>query len=87
MIYVKTFEDGRIVRAVQMMFTGRLTVARDAESDKFGYDDMWCYNTLGEAIAAGHNWDGTGEPVGWHRHPPTGRRRPNGDAAKEYIAP
>jgi hypothetical protein len=26
-----------------------------------------------------------GEPAGWHRNPPTGRRRPEGDAAREYV--
>jgi hypothetical protein len=25
------------------------------------------------------------EPKGWFRHPRTGRRRPGGDPAKEYI--
>lgn len=27
------------------------------------------------------------EPSGWFRHPPTGRRRPDGDPSKEYINP
>lgn len=27
------------------------------------------------------------EPAGWHRHPATGRRRPDGDPSKEYINP
>lgn len=26
-----------------------------------------------------------GEPQGWFRHPVSGRRRPNGDASKEYV--
>jgi hypothetical protein len=37
------------------------------------------------AVLAAHEWDGTGEPVGWMRHPQTGRRRPDGDPAREYI--
>jgi hypothetical protein len=41
-------------------------------------------------------WDGTGEPQGWTRHVCSSqkfeeqggyRRRPDGDPAKEYIAP
>jgi len=32
-------------------------------------------------------WDGEGEPDGWHRHPHSGRRRSNGDAALEVIEP
>jgi hypothetical protein len=31
-------------------------------------------------------WDGDGEPDGWSRHPPTGRRRPGGDPDKEYVS-
>ena len=30
-------------------------------------------------------WDGTGEPSGWCRHPATGRRRPGGDPATEFV--
>jgi hypothetical protein len=30
-------------------------------------------------------WDGAGEPAGWMRHPATGRRRPDGDAGREYV--
>lgn len=37
------------------------------------------------AVAALIEWDGTGEPEGWIRHPMTGRRRPGGDASKEYV--
>jgi hypothetical protein len=30
-------------------------------------------------------WDGVGEPAGWFREPATGRRRPDGDPAREYV--
>ena len=30
-------------------------------------------------------WDGNGEPEGWYRHVPSGRRRPGGDPAKEHT--
>lgn len=30
-------------------------------------------------------WNGDGEPQGWERHLGTGRRRPGGDVAKEYV--
>lgn len=39
-----------------------------------GYGDRWCYKTYTQAREALEAWDGTGEPDGWHRHPPTGRR-------------
>ena len=31
--------------------------------------------------------DDESEPSGWHRHPATGRRRPDGDPTKEYVRP
>jgi hypothetical protein len=50
------------------------------------YEDRWCYDSFGAAWAAFEKWDGsTDEPAGWTMHPPTGRRRPRGIAAKEYI--
>ena len=41
----------------------------------YGYEDRWCYYTHDAALAALNAWNGTGEPIGWHRHPNTGRRR------------
>lgn len=32
-----------------------------------------------------NKWDGGGEPTGWMRNPKTGRRRPDGDAAQEWV--
>lgn len=51
--------------------------------------DRWCYATDTLAELAMTEWASRGfkgEPNGWHRHPATGRRRPNGDSSKEYIA-
>jgi hypothetical protein len=39
------------------------------------------------AVAALIAWDGKGEPEGWFRHPMSGRRRPDGDASREYTHP
>jgi hypothetical protein len=53
------------------------------------YDDSWCYDGWPSALAAVAAWDvegGQTEPEGWHRHPRTGRRRPDGDASQEYIS-
>jgi hypothetical protein len=48
--------------------------------------DQWEYDTQGAAMSAAVSWDGgTEEPDGWTRHPETGRRRPDGDASKEYV--
>ena len=53
--------------------------------DTIGYRDRWDYETESGVATALLTWDGTGEPTGWHRHPDSGRRRPGGDPAKEYV--
>jgi hypothetical protein len=51
------------------------------------YDNCWYYETPREAVLALELWDPRTEPEpkGWWRNPSTGRRRPGGDPAKEYI--
>ena len=66
------------------MFTWAVIVGH--VDDEWGYDDHWCYSSLFGAVAAANVFDGTGDPVGWHRHPRTGRRRPNGNPRLEYTA-
>lgn len=49
-------------------------------------EDMWLYTDRDSALQAAHQWDGTsGEPEGWSVHPPSGRQRPEGDPAREYV--
>lgn len=55
--------------------------------DFTGYENQWCYHSLDAARAALDAWDGVGEPAGWHRHPATGRRRPDGDPGREVVRP
>jgi len=58
--------------------------------DDFGYRDRFCYRDLSVALAALVDWRNRGfegEPIGWHRHPGTGRRCPDGDPTKEYVNP
>jgi hypothetical protein len=57
--------------------------------DWTGYDESWCFATRELAFHAIAEWRSRGfegEPEGWHRHPKSGRRRPEGDPAQEYIA-
>lgn len=52
------------------------------------YDNRWCFATKEMAVNAVAEWATRafeGEPEGWHRHPPTGRRRTDGDPSTEYI--
>lgn len=81
----KVFADGRVAYVVAMVYTYRLTISSSESAVSGCYDDGWCYTTEYQAVTALNNWDGQGEPTGWHRHPPSGRRRPNGDAAQEYV--
>ena len=47
--------------------------------DRTSIGDRWCYRTYPDALAALDAWDArTGEPDGWHKHPPSGRRRADG---------
>lgn len=50
--------------------------------------DAYCYDSRERAIEAAKVWTGEGDPLeGWNRHPNSGRRRPDGDPAKEHVAP
>jgi hypothetical protein len=48
-------------------------------------DDEWHFRDLKSAWHAVLGWNGRGDPVGWYRHPGTGRRRPDGTAESEHI--
>lgn len=76
--------DGRVI-VVYPLIMGTARVCIGPAGADF-YDDAWCYATPVEAIAACEAWDGEGDPpVGWFRHIGTGRRRPDGDPAREYV--
>lgn len=74
--------DGREWLIYSMIFTFRVTVGD--RNDAWSYDDYWCYHTLGDALVAVSDWDGTGEPDGWHAT--AGRRRPDGTPQSERPA-
>ncbi|WP_429565708.1 hypothetical protein [Paraburkholderia sp. MM6662-R1] len=65
------------------------SVAIIADLTEWGHGDRWCYQTFDDARAALDAWSGEEgtEPTGWTRHPDTGRRRPDGDAGREYFNP
>jgi hypothetical protein len=76
-----------LIDVMPMLFTAAIVVTPKAFP--LAYTDRWCYQSVTEAIAAAEAWVAAGptqrEPDGWHRHPPTGRRRPHGDPSSEYI--
>jgi hypothetical protein len=84
------YSDYRVFASGRDACIGRFafTVAILADMTPDGYSDRWCYPTIEQARSALEAWSGEHdtEPQGWHRHPTSGRRRPDGDAAREYIA-
>jgi hypothetical protein len=83
--FVKLVPPTQFIAILPLMYTAAIIRGRIADI-MTSYDDRWCFHGLDAAKAALDAWDGNGEPVGWHRHPSTGRRRPDGDPAREYIA-
>lgn len=78
--------DGRYAAIYPLMFTHAIIVGK--VGDRTGYDDRWCYEQDGSALAALVRWHldrFEGEPDGWHRNPKTGRRRPDGDQSQEHV--
>lgn len=78
----RRLEDARVVAVSRMLFNGRLIIGDDTY-----VHDAWCYASVPAALAAFAEWDPSKaeEPTGWTRHPASGRRRPDGDASKEYV--
>lgn len=85
-IEIRDLGDGRYAQASRLLF--HYTIKVGAIGDNFGYDDRYCYATLVGVLKALDEWNPATEkePNGWHRDPNTGRRRPDGDPNREYIA-
>lgn len=82
----KPIRDGSWYACIApFLFTHAIIIGRMRDTGM--YEDRWCYESYAKAKEALDAWDGEGEPDGWHRHPTSGRRRENGDASKERIAP
>lgn len=83
-LYYRAGADGREITVYPLvMGTVRLTVG---DQGACSFDDGWCYAYPAAGLLAAMCWDGHGDPPeGWFRHLRTGRRRPAGDPAREYI--
>lgn len=81
---IKRLADGRICAIMPMANIDVLAV----DINPWGHNDCYYYLHAGNAAARALDaWDGSHEPEGWFRHPPSGRRRPGGDASREYYQP
>jgi hypothetical protein len=80
--------NGRWCALYRLVFT--CAIIQGSMFDDSGYEDRWCFDSVDKAVLGLVKWiaqDFEGEPQGWHRHPDSGRRRPEGDASKEHINP
>jgi hypothetical protein len=90
-LYARVLPDGCILHLLRWRAAGlQLSVGW---GDGY-YTDCWIYDAEqpgADQVDAGWRaalgWDGEGEPDGWYRHPQSGRRRPGGDRAKEFVRP
>jgi hypothetical protein len=81
-VVMKTLPDGRICGVLRLLYHWTLHV----DIDPICYRERYCYETFEGAAKALEEWDGTGDPEGWHRHPESGRRR-DPKTGKEWFAP
>lgn len=58
-----------------------------ADPDASTFHDVWEYDSLARAMEAMRAWNPfyQPEPEGWVYHPASGRRRPLGNVAAEYV--
>ena len=86
MFHIWDFGDGTYIAVRPFIFTS--AIVRGVIGDYDEISDRWCYHSTIEAVLAAQNWlsdRSLPEPEGWHRHPMTGRRRPDGDPSQEYV--
>ena len=82
-LFRRTLADNRLIDVVPLTY-GRARLHIGA-ADASWYDDAWDYDDPATATLVAATWDGDGDPPGFTRHPASGRRRPAGDPAREYI--
>jgi hypothetical protein len=81
MTHYRQFDNGRDAAIQYYVYTYAIV----ADITECGHGERWCYLSLPRARAALAAWNGDGEPDGWHRAPYSGRRRPDGDPAREVV--
>jgi hypothetical protein len=82
--YFKQLPDGSLACICRFMFTYAIL----SGLNDCGYEDRWCYHNEILAMRCLDQWidhfDDQKEPIGWHRHPLSGRRV-NEDTGEIYI--
>lgn len=83
-LHRRVLEDGRVLTLDNTLGWGWLRLGVSLESGN-AWLETYYYESHRAAWRAALGWDGEGEPEGWWRHPQSGRRRHDGDPAREYI--
>lgn len=78
---MRLLPDGRIIGVLRLLFHWTMHV----DIDYVGYNDRYCFLTYSLAKQAFLDWNGQGDPEGWHRHPTTGRRV-NPETGEIYVS-
>jgi hypothetical protein len=83
-LYWRPLDDEREVVVYRMGYNWRVCLG---ERGTFGFiENGYCYKDPELALRAAAAWSGEGDPLdGWHRNPFDGRRRPDGDRAREVV--
>lgn len=82
----RTLDDGRTLDVVALGYGyAHFGIILPEDAGLGIYSDAYQYQSREAALEALRTWDGTEEPPGWYRHYHTGRRRPDGDPAKEFV--
>lgn len=71
-----------VIYVIRMLYNARVTIG-----PAYGcgyYEDCWCYSTAAGAIGAADAWDPEAqeEPLGWKKHPQSGRVDGGGQPAR-----
>lgn len=84
-LYARRLHGDMAIWVIPMMFTTRMVIGSATAQT---YDDLWCFDDPETAVIQAVMWDPATEPEpnGWHRHPPSGRRRRDGDPTREYVS-
>ena len=88
-VYERQLADGRWLYA-DFLFLGRVQIGLSLPGQLDQYDETWIYEDVSRGLQTAVNWNGEGEPEGWVRWTngrELARRRPGGDASKEFRAP
>jgi hypothetical protein len=82
-LHRRVLDDGRIL-TLEPMLGGILSLGVADGPERWHNIDRYCYDDHDAGWRAVLGWNGKGDPEGWHRHPRSGRRRPDRTIESEY---